>query len=197
MAKLYFRYGAMNSGKTTVLLQTAHNYEERDKKVVVIKPAVDTKGGDYIMNRIGLKRKVDELIKKEDSIIKKLEKYMETIDCILVDEAELLTVEQAEELFCIPKIYEIPVIAYGLRTNFKGTVFPASQILLSKADELEELPTICRCGKKARFNGRKINGIFVNEGEDVLIDGSDSKVEYESICGKCFVEKVLKKEIKK
>lgn len=191
MAKLHFRYGAMNSGKTTILIQTAYNYEERDQKVILIKPSIDTKGEDKIVSRIGASRKVDELIAPNEKIIEKLEKYLSDTDCILVDEAQFLERKQVDELFYIVKIYNIPVIAFGLRTDFKSNGFEGSIRLLELADELEEMPTICRCGKKARFNGRKINKKFVTEGESVVID-NNKEVEYESLCGTCYLEKVLK-----
>lgn len=194
MAKLHFRYGAMNSGKTTILLQTAHNYEERDQKVIIIKPSIDTKGGKTIISRIGVSREVDELITKDESIINKVRKYFDNLACLLVDEAQFLTKEQVKELFYITKIYNIPVIAFGLRTDFKGDLFEASSLLLGYADAIEEMPTICRCGKKARFNGRRVNNKFVSDGDSVLIDGESSKVTYESLCGECFAKEVLKLE---
>lgn len=189
MAKLHFRYGAMNSGKTTILIQTAFNYEERDQKVIIIKPSIDTKGCDNISSRIGAKRKVDELISPEDSIIEKIDKHLDNLCCILVDEAQFLKKEQIDELWRITKIYNIPVIAFGLRTDFKTNGFEGSTRLLELADELDEMPTICRCGKKARFNGRKINGEFVSEGNSVEID-NNPKIEYESLCGSCYLKKV-------
>ena len=191
MAKLHFRYGAMNSGKTTILIQTAYNYEERGRKVILIKPALDSKGEDKVVSRIGASRKVDELLSKEDSVVEKIEKYLDNLDCILVDEAQFLERKQIDELFYITKIYNIPVIAFGLRTDFKTDGFTGSTRLLELADSLEEMPTICRCGKKARFNGRKINDEFQTEGKSVVIDDG-KQVEYESLCGTCYFEKVLK-----
>lgn len=193
MAKLHFRYGAMNSGKTTILIQTAYNYEERDQKVIIIKPAIDSKGKDKIVSRIGAERQVDYLIDKNDKIIEVIDKDLDT-NCILVDEAQFLTKEQIDELFLITKLYDIPVIAFGLRTDFKTNGFTGSTRLLELADSLEEMPTICRCGSKARFNARKVDNEFTKDGESVLIDGSNSKIEYESLCGKCYIKKVLKKE---
>lgn len=195
MAKLNFRYGAMNSGKTTILIQTAHNYEERDQKVLVIKPSVDTKGNDKIVSRVGISRKVDELIDCSDNIIEKCSKYFKNLSCIIVDEAQFLTELQVEQLWKITKLYNIAVIAYGLRTDFKTNVFPGSGRLLSLADSIQEIPTMCRCGVQARFNARKINGEYVIDGESVCIDDKQD-VEYESLCGKCYIEKVLKEEIK-
>lgn len=190
MAKLYFRYGAMNCGKSTMILQTAYNYEERDQKVIIIKSSIDTKGGSNIVSRIGLERKVDELIGPNESVIKKTKKYFKKISCILVDEAQFLTGDQAFELFIITKEYDIPVICYGLKADFKTNLFTGSKRLLEIADEFTELPTICRCGKKARFNARKVNGKFVFEGDQVAIDEMDD-VTYESLCGKCYLEKVM------
>lgn len=192
MEKLYFRYGAMNSGKTTQLIQTAHNYEERDQHVIIIKPSIDTKGNNKIVSRIGAERVVDYLIDKNDLIIDLIEKQINQINCILVDEAQFLTTKQVDELYYITKIYNIPTIAFGLRTDFQTNSFEGSKRLLEIADSLEEMPTICRCGKKARLNGRKIDGKFIYDGEKVLIDGSNSKIEYEALCGKCYIEKVKK-----
>lgn len=190
MSKLYFRYGAMNSGKTTLLLQVAHNYEERGMKVVILKPSIDTKGDDMLVTRIGLKRKADHLIDPDE----KLSNYLNTLDkdivCILVDEAQFLTRDQVDELFMYAKLKNTPVICYGLRSDFKSMAFPGSLRLFEVADVLEELITICRCGKRAKFNGRKVNGEFTSSGDQVAIDG-ENEIEYESLCGKCYLEKVL------
>lgn len=191
MAKLIFRYGAMNSGKTTVMLQVAYNYEERDQKVILVKSSKDTKGDNYVVSRIGLKRKIDEFIRPRDKVIDKIKKYLDDVNCIIVDEAQFLLPKQVDELYYITKLYDIPVIAYGLRTDFVMNAFKGSPRLLELADQIEELPTICRCGKKARQNARKINGEFVTEGESIVIDGVEEDVEYESLCGKCYLEKVL------
>lgn len=192
MAKLNFRYGAMNSGKTAVLIQTAHNYEECGHKVIVIKPKIDTKGNSTVVSRMGVQREVDELIDTSDKIIDKCSKYFDGLSCILVDEAQFLTREQVDELWYITKAYDIAVIAYGLRTDFMTNIFEGSERLLALADEFQELATVCRCGVKARFNARKIDGEFVTEGESVVIDDSQD-VAYESMCGKCYIQKVLKK----
>lgn len=181
----------MNSGKTTVMLQTAYNYEERDQKVVLVKSSKDTKGDNYVVSRIGLKRVIDEFITPEDKVIDKIEKYLDDVNCIIVDEAQFLLPKQVDELYYITKLYDIPVIAYGLRTDFVMNAFDGSPRFLELADQIEELPTICRCGKKARQNARKINGEFVTEGESIVIDGAEEDVEYESLCGKCYLEKVV------
>ena len=191
MAKFHFRYGAMNAGKSTILLQTAYNYEEKGKKVVILKPSVDTKGDEKIVSRIGLERKVDYLIGEDDSIISILGDNIISIDCILVDEAQFLKRKQVDELFYITKKYNIPVIAFGIRTDFKTNGFEGSIRLLELADELLEMPTICKCGKKARFNGRKVDGKFILEGDSIVID-NDSAVSYESLCGECYINKLEK-----
>ena len=190
MSKLYFRYGAMNCGKTTLLLQVAHNYEERGMKVVILKPKVDTKGDEHILTRIGLKRKVDHLIEKDEHLGEYLNSLKDDIVCILVDEVQFLSRDQIDELFMFTKLKNKPVICYGLRSDFKTIAFPGSLRLFEVADVMEELYTICRCGKKAKFNGRIVNGKFTSSGEQVAIDGVD-EVEYESLCGKCYLEKVL------
>lgn len=191
MAKLIFRYGAMNSGKSALLQLVGHNYEEKDHKVILIKPGIDTKGGEKVVSRIGLERNVDEVIGKDELVISKLEKHLEGLSCIIVDEAQFMTGEQIEELFCITKLYDIPVIAYGLRTDFTTKGFEGAVRLLELSDEIDEMATICKCGKKARFNARKINGDFVRVGNSVLIDKSDELVEYEQLCGKCYLEEVV------
>ena len=191
MAKFHFRYGAMNAGKSTILLQTAYNYEENGKRVVLLKSSIDTKGDEKIVSRIGLERKVDYLIGEDDSIISILGDNIISIDCILVDEAQFLKRKQVDELFYITKKYNIPVIAFGIRTDFKTNGFEGSIRLLELADELLEMPTICKCGKKARFNGRKVDGKFILEGDSIVID-NDSAVSYESLCGECYIKKLEK-----
>ncbi len=184
MAKLYFRYSAMNSGKTTALIQVAYNYEERDMKVVIIKPAVDTKGSSKIVSRIGLKRNADIVLDHEASAKDALKPYGK-IDCVLVDEAQFLAPLQVDELFWYAVENDTPVMAYGLRTDFKMVGFPGATRLLEIAHDLQEIKTICRCGRKAILNGRKVNGEFVFEGDQVAIEGKDN-VDYESLCASCY-----------
>ena len=188
MAKLYFRYGAMNSGKSTALMQVAHNYEEKGMQVSVMKSSIDTKGSDKLVSRIGLERKVDHLLTPDDSVYENIKDVIPNIRCILIDEAQFLTPKQVEELFCISKVKDVPVICYGLRTDFQTNMFPGSKRLMELADELEELTTICKCGKKAKFNARMIDGKFVSEGTQVAIDGKDAT--YEPLCGECYIKYV-------
>lgn len=188
MAKLYFRYGAMNSGKTTAMLQVAHNYEEKGMKVLLLKPSIDTKGYDRVISRLGIDRKVDFLVSNIDSLKVLLEPFRKSVHCIIIDEVQFLKKFQIDELFYISNIWDIPVICYGLRTDFLMNGFEGSERLLLIAHSIEELKTICECGKKAITNGRKINGKFVFSGEQCVIDGEEN-VSYEPLCGKCFIKK--------
>ncbi len=188
MSKLYFRYGAMNSGKSTHLMQVAHNYEERGMKVILIKPETDKKGGDKLVSRLGVERKVDILCLEKMNIYEEIQKWQEVkfkVNCILVDEVQFMTKEQVDQLFKIAVVLDIPVICYGLRTDFMMEGFEGSTRLLLLAHSIEEMKTICKCGRKAILNGRKINGEFVFEGEQVAIDNIDN-VQYESLCGHCY-----------
>lgn len=188
MSKLYFRFGAMNCGKTTALLQVAHNYEEKGMNVLVIKSEVDKKGDKNIVSRLGIDREVDLLISPNEKILDNIN--LENINCILVDEVQFMPKEQVKELWMIAKLRNIPVICYGLKTNFKGELFEGTKAVIELADELEELATICKCGKKAKFNARLINDKYVYDGEEVAIDGIDAK--YEPLCGKCYLNNVLR-----
>ncbi|WP_300265896.1 thymidine kinase [Microbacterium sp.] len=210
MAKLYFRYGAMNSGKSTALLQAAYNYEERGQHVLLAKPEIDTKGASQIESRLGVTREVDFLIPSDgdaQALFREERERMrrrsdeglipaDPIDvaCLLIDEAQFLTAEQVDDLFRIAVDEGIPVMAYGIRNDFLTHAFPGSARLLAIAHSLEELKTICRCGRKAVFNGRVINGRFVFDGNQVAIDegaagGAPADVvTYESLCGHCYLE---------
>lgn len=185
MSKLYFRYGAMNSGKTTALLQVAHNYEEKGMHPIIIKPLVDTKGNNKVISRIGIEREVNYLIAPECNIEVNLN--LVGVDAIIVDEAQFLTKEQVEQLYRITKYYSIPVLCYGLRCDFQMQGFPGSTRLLEIADSLEELKTICSCGRKATQNLRLINGKPVFEGEQVEIDNQND-IKYDSVCGRCYFD---------
>lgn len=189
MAKLYFRYGTMNCGKSTTLIQTAHNYEERGMRVLVLKPAIDTKGDQQVVSRLGVSRTVDMLV-QPDSSITGLLADAGNIDCILLDEAQFLSPVQAEELFWLATTHDTPVIAYGLRTDFQTNSFAGASRLLELAHELSELKTICRCGRKAVLNGRKLHGTFVNEGAQVAIE-DQAEIEYEALCASDYRKLVL------
>lgn len=193
MAKLYFRYGSMNSGKSTALLQVAHNYEERGMHIWLIKPSIDTKGDDKVVSRLGVDRKVDLRVNSSDSLIDLLPVVMESYpprpDAIIVDEAQFLTRDHVDDLFVISKEYDIPVLCYGLRTDFQMRGFPGSIRLLELADDIEELKTICRCGKKATLNMRFVNGSPIFDGDQVAIDNGQDNISYESVCGACYIKR--------
>lgn len=200
MAKLYFRYGAMNSGKSTGLLQAAFNYEERGQRVLLAKPDVDTKGDTDIVSRLGMTRSVDFLIPAAapvrdlfaahaagddpDALLEHVDQP--PVACLLVDEAQFLGAEQVDDLFRIAVQDNVPVLAYGIRTDFRTRAFPGSHRLMEIAHTLEELKTICRCGRKAIFNTRRVGDSVVFDGDQVAIDGQD--VWYESLCGSCYLE---------
>lgn len=193
MAKLYYRYGAMNSGKSTALLQAAHNYEERGQRVQLAKPAIDTKGEEAIVSRLGVTRPVDFVVPPDLKVFEAFRERVgqvkrttgDDVACLLVDEAQFLTPEQVDDLLRIALLDGVPVLAYGIRTDFRTAAFPGSRRLLEIAHSLEELKTICRCGRKALFNGRVIDGAFVFDGDQVAIDGAE--VTYESLCGSCYL----------
>lgn len=188
MSKLYFRYGAMNCGKSTNLLQVAHNYEERGMNVIIIKPKTDTKGGNKVVSRLGVTREVDLYLDHNENIYDIVENWIKNkgkVDCILVDEVQFFKKYQIDQLFSIAVKLDIPVICYGLRTDFQMNGFEGSERLLLLAHSIEELKTICTCGKKALLNGRMINGQFVFEGEQIAID-KENNIEYQSLCPKCY-----------
>ncbi|GAB3618034.1 thymidine kinase [Okibacterium endophyticum] len=194
MAKLYFRFGAMNSGKSTALLQAAFNYEERGQRVLLAKPAVDTKGDRDIESRLGMTRTVDLLITAGSDAYGLFQEHRRSVvaehgvdvSCLLVDEAQFLEPAQVDGLLRIALLEGIPVLAYGIRTDFLTHAFPGSARLLEVSHSLEELKTICRCGRKAIFNGRKFADEFVFDGDQVAIDGVE--VSYESLCGVCYLQ---------
>ena len=194
MSKLYFRYGAMNSGKSTALLQAAFNYEERGQQVLLAKPEIDTKGEATIVSRLGMTRAVDFTVAPDEDIYDKFlaqrvavfERTGSPVSCLLVDEAQFFTEAQVDDLLRIAILEGTPVLAYGIRTDFQTVAFPGSRRLLEIAHSLEELKTICRCGRKAVFNARKVGDRFIFDGDQVAIDGVD--VTYESLCGSCYLD---------
>ena len=187
MAKLYFRYGAMGCGKTMQLLQVAFNYEERGHKVCVIKPKTDTKNGTKLLTRIGPERETNFCFDRETDLFKEIFKKYKNVQCVLVDEAQFLTKKQVDQLMMVTIKLNIPVMAYGLRLNFRceDGGFEGATRLLQIAHDIEEIKTICECGKKATYNSRFLNGKFVCDGPDVLIDGT-TEIEYRALCPACY-----------
>ena len=180
MAKLYFYYAPMNAGKSTVLLQSSHNYRERGMQTLLFTPAIDTRyQKSTIHSRIGLSQDAISF-QSGDNLFGLVNEHCQsgqTYACVLIDEAQFLTREQVQQLTKITDELAIPVLAYGLRTDFRGELFPGSQCLLAWADELVEIKAICHCGRKATMNMR-INdaGQVVRDGEQVLIGGNESYV---------------------
>lgn len=201
MANLIFNYSAMNGGKSISLLQTAYSYAEKDIKFVLIKPKADTKGNDSIMSKCLAKRKADIVLEENESLF--LEKYYKkyyNVRLILVDEVELLSENQIEELWTIAHLINIPVITYGLKSNFRGEIFSLSvSKLFALADQSKEIGSacLCSCGKNATFNARKVDGKYTLDGEIVVIDGSAPDVIYEPLCGDCYLKylKLNSKEV--
>ena len=194
MAKLYFRYGAMGCGKTMQLLQVAFNYEERGQKVCVMKPATDTKNDRKLLTRIGPERATDFCVTRDDDLFE-LVKNFGKVDCVLVDEAQFLTKKQVDQLLKITIKLNIPVMAYGLRLNFRmeDGGFDGATRLLQVAHDIEEIKTICECGHKATLNCRFLNDKMVVDGPDVLIDDGKSKIEYRALCPACFYKNLEEK----
>lgn len=196
MAKMHFKYASMNSGKSIDLIRTAHNYEENGYKVLIISPIVGKDSNNKISSRVGLYRNADILLLYSDNILEVLKGKLEDKAVILVDEAQFLSSKQVYDLFIISKALDIPVICYGLRTNFKMESFAGSKRLLELAEVLEELSTLCACGQIARFVARKVGDNFVKDGEEVIIKGTEN-IEYVPMCGKCYLEKVSKLDLNK
>lgn len=178
----------MGCGKTMQLLQVAFNYEERDLKVCVIKPKTDTKHGSHIYTRIGPERETDFCFDKATDLYQKIKNSYKDVACILVDEAQFLTQKQVDELMDVTIDLNIPVMCYGLRLNFRqdDSGFEGATRLLQIAHEIEELKTICKCGKKATLNARFLDGKLVTTGPDILIDDGKTKIEYRAICPACY-----------
>lgn len=193
MAKLYFRYGAMGCGKTMQLLQVAFNYEERGHKVCVIKPKTDSKNGTKLLTRIGPERETDFCFSKDENIFDRIKANYSNVSCVLVDEAQFMTPKQVDQLMLITIELDIPVMAYGLRLNFKQTDggFEGATRLLQVAHDIEELKTICECGHKATANCRFVDGKIIFDGPDILIDDGKTKITYRALCPAC-IEKYRK-----
>lgn len=195
-AKLYFRYGVMGAGKTRDLQKNYYSYKEDGKKVIIMKPLLDSKGNDKIIARDNQANKVDFLIKKEDNLYMKIAEYLidNNLDYILVDEAQFLDPIQIEQLSNIVDYLEIPVICYGIRTDFLNRLFPGGEELFAIADVREEISKTCSCGRPSICNVRfDKDEIPVFSGEQVAIDGED--FTYKSMCRRCA--KKLKKSLKK
>lgn len=178
----------MGCGKTMQLLQVAFNYEERGHKVCVIKPATDTKNGTKLLTRIGPERETDFCFDRQTNLYEKIAQNYQKVQCVLVDESQFLTPAQADQLMQVTTKLDIPVMAYGLRLNFRREDggFEGATRLLQIAHDIEEIKTICGCGKKATYNARFLDGKLVADGPDVLIDDGTIDIEYRAICPACY-----------
>lgn len=187
MAQLYFYYGSMNSSKTTSLIQAAYNYQERKMHAIILKPVVDNREGAeaFVRSRIGASAPAI-LFNPKDDLLAVVKPHIShtTLNCVLVDEAQFLTRAQVEQLCVIVDSLHIPVLCYGLRTDFQGNLFTGSQWLLARADKLSEVKGVCHCGSKAthvlRYDDQ---GCVVTEGAQILVGGND---RYEAVCRKHF-----------
>lgn len=182
LASLWFRYAAMNAGKTSSLLQVAHNYEENGERVLLLTSALDDRDGrGIISSRIGLKREA-ETYNPLTNFLERLANV--SVACVLIDEAQFLTVEQVRQLHRWVHTNHTPIMCFGLRSDFQGNPFPGAAALLTLAENVEEIRTACRCGKKATMNIRiDESGMRVQEGDQVLIGGNSL---YRQVCGRCF-----------
>ena len=185
MAKLYFKYGAMGSSKTAQALITKYNYEENGLKVWLLKPSADTRDGqDILRSRIGLEARVEVAPPDSDIYTRFRQTRKGCCDIIIVDECQFLTTEQIDQLRAIVNDFDIPVICFGLRTDFQTKLFPGSRRLMEVADTFDEIKTICDCGNKAIVNARiDCNGHIVTEGAQVVLGGNDS---YIAMCHRCY-----------
>lgn len=175
MAKLYFRYGAMGSSKTANAIMVQYNYQERGQKALMLKPCLDNRDGERVVgSRCGLKTAC--------SYVEDLDEIDLTgYDCVIVDEAQFLKKTQVQRLVDIVDQMDIPVICYGLRADFQGNLFEGSTWLMAWADTIEEIKTVCWCGRKATCNARVFNGKVVKDGEQILLGGNES---YVALCRK-------------
>jgi len=178
MAKLYYRYGAMGSSKTANAIMVQYNYMERGQKVLMVKPAMENRdGARTVKSRSGLQTECIFIEELADMDVKQY-------DCVIIDEAQFLTKDQVRLLVKIVDEMNVPVIAYGLRTDFQNNFFEGSKWLMAGADTIEEIKTICWCGKKAICNARVVDGKVVTEGDQILLGGSS---QYVSLCRKHFI----------
>ncbi len=186
MAKLYFKYGAMGSSKTAQALITKYNYEENDMRVWLIKPSADTRdGAAKLRSRIGLEATVEVIPPEVDIYARFLGRQVRRCDVIIVDECQFMTAAQIDQLRHIVNDFNIPVMCFGLRTDFQTKLFPGSMRLMEVADAIQEIKTICDCGAKATVNARiDGEGYIVTEGAQVLLGGNDA---YIAMCHKCYI----------
>ena len=185
MAKLYFKYGAMGSSKTAQALITKYNYEENDMSVWLMKPGTDTRDGmNVVKSRIGLRSEAQVISPEMDVYAIYQAEHKDKVDAIIVDECQFFTIEQINQLRAIVDDFNVPVMCFGLRTDFQTKLFPGSLRLMEVADTIQEVKTICDCGAKATVNARISDGYIVTEGAQVFLGGNDA---YIAMCHRCYV----------
>lgn len=194
MAKLYFKYGAMGSSKTAQALITKYNYEENDLQVWLVKPSADDRDGQQILrSRIGLQAQVEVIPPEMDMYQRFTQTQLGKCDVIIVDECQFLTEAQIDQLRAIVNDYGIPVMCFGLRTDFQTRLFPGSRRLMEVADTIQEIKTICDCGAKATVNARiDSQGHIITQGAQVVLGGNDS---YIAMCHKCYVRGIRENRV--
>lgn len=194
MAKLYFKYGAMGSSKTAQALITKYNYEENDLQVWLIKPSADVRDGQQILrSRIGLEAEVEVIPPTMDVWERFRDTRLGRCDVIIVDECQFLTEQQIDQLRAIVNENNIPVMCFGLRTDFQTRLFPGSRRLMEIADTIQEIKTICDCGAKATVNARiDSQGHIITQGEQVVLGGNDS---YIAMCHKCYIRGIREHKV--
>ncbi len=197
MAKLFFRYSAMDAGKTLDLLKVAYNYEDRGQHTLVVTSAIDRRAGDNkVKSRIGFDKEAVSTTTTDNLYdLINTHNQQQKIACVLVDEVHFFSPAQIVELSDVVDYLNIPVICYGLRSDYRGQPFPAASILLATADTLEEVKTICHCGRKANFNMLVRDGVAVKEGDQVVVDDENLKkvdTRYVSVCRRHWKEGIWK-----
>lgn len=185
MAQLYYRYSTMNAGKSIEVIKVAHNYEERNKRALILVPAIDDRYGvGVVTSRVGLQKEammINDTTNVLELFIQENEK--EHVDCVILDECQFLRKHHVQELVEIVDSFNIPVLAYGLKNDFRNELFEGSYYMLVYADKIEEIKTICWCGRKATMVARVVDGKFVKQGEQIVIGGNDM---YVSLCRKHY-----------
>ena len=185
MAQLYYRYSTMNAGKSIEVIKVAHNYEERNKRVLTLVPSIDDRYGiGVITSRIGIQREAT-VINEDTNIVQRVMRVnaKTPIDCVLIDECQFLKKHHVQELVEIVDSLGVPVLAYGLKNDFRNELFEGSYYMLVYADKIEEIKTICWCGRKATMVARVVDGKFVKQGEQIMVGGNDM---YVSLCRKHY-----------
>ena len=191
MAKLYFKYGAMGSSKTAQALITKYNYEENDMHVWLMKPGTDTRDGkNVVKSRIGLRSEAQVISPDMDVYEIYRTQWDGKVDAVIVDECQFFTIEQIDQLRTIVDDFNVPVMCFGLRTDFQTKLFPGSLRLMEVADTIQEIKTICDCGAKATVNARIIDGYIVTEGDQVFLGGNDA---YIAMCHRCYINGIREK----